>query len=275
MDSKKVNLEKNKFLGCLFCIVILLFIFINLMPDSDENQNQNNKNKSKKVVSPGTKDIIKLPNYKIIETLDYSHGAASRLKVIAMTDSMIFKRDIYLLLKEITNKYISNYDIVSVFLLPNQGEDYQAIATSEYSIPSKNEWRTGLTGGDTIINGLDIKWEGHIPFYYKRIENLIPDNEKKLFSIKYKVYGEPVTVLLTYQDKYGKTQLEKVNLPWEYSFNAKQGTHIAMSAQCYPDDPGNIIMILLIDGLEIKKSESIKSSMSSTGYMGPLISIEL
>jgi len=93
--------------------------------------------------------------------------------------------------------------------------------------------------------------------------------------IKYEVSSSTQNVSITYIDEDGKT----VNLPnenshdhpWAYTFTAKNGSHLALSAQLLGSEVDTIYVIIFLDNKEVARELSYSVGVTAnTEYDIPL-----
>jgi hypothetical protein len=77
----------------------------------------------------------------------------------------------------------------------------------------------------------------------------------RVISVANQHYKSGTGASLTFTNAQGGSQQETIYIPWENSFRAAPGAHLYISAQNY-DGWGNITAIILVDGREVRRSES-------------------
>lgn len=89
--------------------------------------------------------------------------------------------------------------------------------------------------------------------------------------IKYEVSTSTQNVSITYIDEDGNTvnlpNENSHNQPWTYTFTAKNGSHLALSAQLLGSGYDTVYVIIYVDNQEVAKESSYSAGVSaSTEY---------
>jgi hypothetical protein len=80
-------------------------------------------------------------------------------------------------------------------------------------------------------------------------------NKPTTYLIEYEVTGSAQSASLTYQNRDGGTSQEDVSIPWTYSFTARSGDFVYISAQ-NEGEYGTVTVNIYLDGVQVKTSTS-------------------
>lgn len=76
-------------------------------------------------------------------------------------------------------------------------------------------------------------------------------------NIEYRVSGSAARVSLTYESEGGGTsQVDSAAVPWSYSFKAKKGDFLYVSAQIVSTSGGTVTVAIYKGGTQIESSSS-------------------
>ena len=112
------------------------------------------------------------PEYEIVKTERFDHGAARRLEVVAFVDSTNNQQQLYLVSKTIIDKYNEYTDILLIRLLPYTPHDttnidynsYITLSESIFANPGYEQWKMPFIRVDKTINKIDMSWK-RSPYY--------------------------------------------------------------------------------------------------------------
>ncbi len=88
-----------------------------------------------------------------------------------------------------------------------------------------------------------------------------------MHSVKYEVDTETQNVNIVYRDENGNDQErdneDSHNKPWTYSFSAKDGAHLSLSAQLLGERYDTILVTIYVDNLTVQQQSSFGSSVGA------------
>lgn len=169
--------------GILTGFLTIVFVSIAFMPDEAweaamleaakedaKQQSLEQQKTSQRDVVDDPKEEVKLPDYRIEEEQDTSHGAANRIGFWArLVDDQITKAGIRLVVKDVVDRNRGEFDIIWVYVIPADGRPrgegfygwVPVICSAKWISPSLDEqYHTTSAGPNTgeDLDGIVVAW---------------------------------------------------------------------------------------------------------------------